>query len=230
MAGVDLSFECETAAGHSRRGVRIDELVIAGWTGRDRAAMEAHIAELETLGVARQASVPTYYRVAASLLTTAPAIDVAGQATSGEVEAVLVSLDDGLWVGLGSDHTDRKAEAQNVTLSKQLCAKPIAPVLWRFDELADHWDRLAMRCHAVDGGGRRLYQDGSTGLQLRPEDLITGYGGGPALPPGTAMFCGTFAVIGDITPAEAYELDLEDPVLGRTITHRYSVRNLPIVG
>ena len=130
MAGVELSFDCETVAGRNRRGVCIDDLVIAGWTGRDREAMEAHIAELEKLGVARPASMPTYYRVAASLLTTAPAIDVAGQATSGEVEAVLVSLDDGLWVGLGSDHTDREAEAQNVTLSKQFCAKSIAPVLY----------------------------------------------------------------------------------------------------
>ena len=229
MAGLELGFDCETAAGRNRRSVRIDDLVIAGWTGRDRVAMEAHIAELEKLGVARPASMPTYYRVAASLLTTAPAIDVAGQATSGEVEVVLVSLDDGIWVGLGSDHTDRKAEAQNVTLSKQLCAKPIAPVLWRFAELADHWDRLLLRCHVIEGG-RRLYQDGSTSLQLRPKDLIAGYANGPALPPGTAMFCGTFAVIGDITPAECYELGLEDPILGRVIAHRYSVRSLPVVG
>ncbi len=226
--GIELSFDCVAATGGGRRTARIDDLVIAGWTGCDRAAMEAHIAELEKLGVKRPASMPTYYRVAASLLTTATAIDVAGNASSGEVEAVLISLDDGLWVGLGSDHTDREAETQNITLSKQLCAKPIAPVLWRFDELADHWDRLTLRCHAIDGG-RRLYQDGSTGRQLRPEDLIGGYADAASLPAGTAMYCGTFAVIGAIMSAEGYALELHDPVLGRTITHHYSVRSLPLV-
>ena len=33
--------------GLTRRNVSIDHLVIAGWTGRDRAAVEKHIAELE---------------------------------------------------------------------------------------------------------------------------------------------------------------------------------------
>lgn len=51
--------------------VPVDTLVIAGWTGRDAAAVEAHIAELEAIGVPRPATVPCFYRVAAGLLTTA---------------------------------------------------------------------------------------------------------------------------------------------------------------
>ena len=43
---------------------------IAGWTGRNLAALEAHIKELEALGVKRPKSVPIFYRNAASLLTT----------------------------------------------------------------------------------------------------------------------------------------------------------------
>ena len=31
------------------------------------------------------------------------------------------------FVGLGSDHTDRKVESYSVTVSKQMCDKPIAP-------------------------------------------------------------------------------------------------------
>ena len=59
-----------------------------------------------------------------------------GPDTSGEVEPVIVALSDGLWIGLGSDHTDRKAETMGIALSKQLCGKVMGPALWRFDEIS----------------------------------------------------------------------------------------------
>ncbi len=231
MVGMKLGLECITAERDEVRTVFIEDLLIAGWAGRDQAALEAHIAELEALGVPRPAETPTFYRLAAGLLTTDAAIQVSGDATSGEAEAVLFALDDGLWVGLGSDHTDREAETQGVTLAKQLCAKPLAKSLWRFADVAGHWDRLVLRCHAVKDGARRLYQEGEVAGLLRPEALIERLtGGGGALPTGSAMFCGTLAVIGAIAPADAYELELDDPVLGRKIGHRYAVRTLPVVG
>ena len=48
----------------------IENLVIAGWTGRNVEALEAHIKELEAIGVKRPKTVPIFYRVAHSLLTT----------------------------------------------------------------------------------------------------------------------------------------------------------------
>ena len=53
------------------RAVEIEDLVIAGWTGRDVAALEHHIEELKAIGVQPPSMVPLYYRVAASLLTQA---------------------------------------------------------------------------------------------------------------------------------------------------------------
>ena len=50
---------------------RVKELVIAGWTGRDVAALEKHIRELEAIGVKRPKTTPIFYRVAASLLKAA---------------------------------------------------------------------------------------------------------------------------------------------------------------
>jgi hypothetical protein len=47
-------------AGHGPVTFDIDKLVIAGWTGRDMAMVEHHIAELEAIGVARPKSVPTF--------------------------------------------------------------------------------------------------------------------------------------------------------------------------
>ena len=68
---------------------------------------------------------PIFYRVAASLLTTADTIEVLGDHSSGEVECVAYSFEDGIFVGLGSDHTDRKAETISVFLSKPMCSKPV---------------------------------------------------------------------------------------------------------
>jgi hypothetical protein len=220
------------AKGRARKTpAAIRNLVIAGWTGRNADAMEAHIRELEAIGIARPKSTPIFYRVAASLLTTAPEIEVSGTNSSGEVEAVLFALDDGLWVGVGSDHTDRKAETIGVTLSKQMCAKPVAGTVWRFDDVAGHWDRLVLRSYAIEGKMRRLYQEGLVARMRHPRDLAALYlGKGKRLPRGTAMFCGTHAVIGHIAPADAFEIELEDPVLRRKIRHRYAVRPLPIEG
>jgi hypothetical protein len=222
-----LAFTKIDRGGQRRADVTVSALVIAGWTGRDHAALEKHIKELEALGVRRPKTTPIFYRVAASLLTQADEIQVSGPDSSGEIECVYYALDDGLWVGLGADHTDRKAEAVGVSLSKQMCAKPVAGTLWRHDEVAPHWDRLVLRAHAHIGGRRTLYQEGPMAAMRTPVDLIARYGG---LKPGMAMFGGTLAAHGGVRPADAFEMELEDPVLGRKMAHTYRIVALPVEG
>ena len=207
----------------------VRDLVIAGWTGRDVAALEKHIRELEAIGVKRPKTTPIFYRVAASLLTSDNTIEVLGDQSSGEAECVVYSLDDGLFVGVGSDHTDRKAEAVGVSLSKQMCAKPVSREVWRLEDVAAHWDKLVLRSYVGTEGRRRLYQEGPVAAMRPPTELFKLYCGG-LLPAGTAMFCGTLAVHGGITPSETFEMELEDPVLGRKITHSYRVKTLPDQG
>ena len=229
--GANIEMTGHTKNGDAGLYARIDTLIIAGWTGRDEAAMQAHIAELEAIGIARPKSTPIFYRVAAALLTTADEIEVPGEDSSGEVETVVFSLPDGLWVGVGSDHTDRKIEAVNVTASKQMCAKPIGRELWPYAEVKDHWDQLVLRSFATVGGKRRLYQEGSAATMRPPGELMRLYTGGDGgLPPGSAMFGGTLAVAGGIAPADSFEIELHDPVLGRTIGHSYAIRTLPVEG
>jgi Protein of unknown function (DUF2848) len=230
------SFERHSAHGADRIAFAPDALIMAGWTGRDRAAVDHHIAELAALGVPGPTRIPTFYRLDPALLAGSVAdIQVLGEDTSGEVETVLVSLADGLWVGLGSDHTDRAMEAHGVALAKQLCRKPMAAGLWRFDELTPHWDELILRAHIIESGDRALYMEAPLAAVRRPEDLIRDHGAGlgrsgdPALPVGTVMFMGAIGAIGGIRPAARFEMSLDDPVLGRTLHHAYDVCALPIV-
>jgi hypothetical protein len=208
--------------------VALDNLVIAGWTGRDRAAIDHHIEELAALGIPGPNNIPCFYRAAVDNLSTATEVQVLGTDSSGEVEFVMFSMPDGLWVGLGSDHTDRKVEAYSVPVSKQLCVKPVAPQLWRFEDVADHWDQLELKSWITEGGKRVLYQQGKVSAMREPADLFHHYAQSKTLAPGTAMFGGTFAVIGGLRPSSDFHIALHDPVLKRTIEHSYAIAALPV--
>ncbi len=206
--------------------ITIENAVIAGWTGRDKVALEKHIVELEEMGIARPASTPIFYRVSASRLTKAKSIEVMGGDSSGEVEFILIKHRGKLYVGVGSDHTDRKVEAYGVTVSKQVCDKPVAAELWAYEDIRDHWDDLILRSRLADG---TLYQEGPVTAMLDPQDLLPLYSETePA--DATLVFGGTLAAIGGIRPSESFTIEIEDPVLGRSITHSYSMTELPVAG
>ena len=212
------------------RSYDIDQLVIAGWTGRDVAALENHIEELKASGVQPPSKVPLYYRVAASLLTQSDAIEVVGDDTSGEAEPVLVGTPDRLWVTVGADHTDRKLEAYGVAQSKQVCPKVLGRTAWRFEEVEPHWDQIILRSFIEEGGKKVPYQEGLLAKMRTPRDLIEGWNdGNKRLPSGVVMFCGTIPVIGGIRGSSRFDMELDDPVLGRKIAHSYIVRALPII-
>ncbi|MBR0896676.1 DUF2848 domain-containing protein [Bradyrhizobium tropiciagri] len=210
-------------------GVEIESLVIAGWAGRDAAAIEHHIEELAALGIPRPSTTPLYYRVAAQTLTQADRLTVLGPDSSGEVEPVVVAMADGLWIGIGSDHTDRKAEATGIALSKQLCGKPIGLQLWSYADVEPHWDELVLRSWVTIDGKRVLYQDSPVSSLRTPRDLIRRYANADLLPAGTLMFCGTPGAIGGIRPGTRFEMELGDPVLKRSLTHSYDIDVLPVI-
>jgi Protein of unknown function (DUF2848) len=226
----DLTFNVLDRGMLTPLTMSIDQAVIAGWTGRDPVARDKHISELEALGIARPATTPIYYRCSARRLTTTDIIEVCGADSSGEVEFVLIGWQGRIFVGLGSDHTDRKVESYSVTVSKQMCDKPMSPVLWELEEVIAHWDQMILRSWAWFDGQRTLYQEGTLDAMLPVKELIDRGFGRSGLPDGCAMFGGTFAAKGGIRPSVRFEYELEDPVLKRKITHAYDVIVLPMRG
>lgn len=226
----DLTFTVDAQDTTTPLTLAIDQLVIAGWTGRDTIARDKHIAELEAMGIARPATTPIYYRASARRLTQEDRIECTGGDSSGEVEFVLIGWQGRIFVGCGSDHTDRKVEAYSVTVSKQMCDKPVASTLWELEGVIGHWDKMILRSYATIEGERVLYQEGTLDAMLPVTELIArGFPGGK-LPDGCAMFGGTFAAKGGIRPTDRFEFELEDPVLKRTIRHGYDVVTLPVLG
>lgn len=205
--------------------VDIDHLIIAGWTGRDIGAVEHHIGELAEIGVKPPSEVPLFYRISSTLLVQGSAIEVLGNATSGEVEPLLIDHGGILWLGLGSDQTDRELEAVSVAASKQACPKPVSDELWRFDEVEAHLDDLILRCHIQESGGWVLYQEGPL-ERIRPLRGLVGQSG---LGANGAMLCGTLSAIGPVRPAGAYRMELLDSLLNRSLYLDYRVSALPVI-
>jgi len=134
-----------------------------------------------------------------------------------------------MYVGVGSDHTDRKVEAYGVSVSKQMCPKPLGRELWPFAEVEGHWDRLVLRSHVTHRGKRRLYQEGPVSTMLAPGELLARFPDSPgSLPSATAMFCGTLAVQGEIGGGERFEIELHDPATNRSLKHEYATRSLAV--
>ncbi|MFK7997171.1 MAG: DUF2848 domain-containing protein [Granulosicoccus sp.] len=203
----------------------VEHVYIAGWTARNKQSVDHHIQELAELGISPPSKVPLYYRVSNRLLTQDDNIEVLGITTSGEVEPLLIQHKGNIWIGLASDHTDRELEAYSVAASKQACLKPISKQLWNFHSVKDHLDSLILRCMINEDNQWTLYQEGSLET-IRPlVELIRDSGFGD----NAAMLCGTLAAKGGVRPANAYKMELLDPVLDRKIHLDYTVRTLPIV-
>lgn len=234
-----LRFACETVSADGARSIELrtidpTALVVAGWTGRDIAAIEHHIEELAALGVPRPSSVPLYYRVAAQLLTQSPAIEALGDQSSGEAEPVFFFSQGEWWLSVASDHTDRHVESYSVAVSKQMCAKPVAEVAWRWRDLQAHQDEIELHSRIFEDGRWVDYQRGTL-ASIRPlAALRDGMPGAAAAPEGLFMTCGTLGALPNakgegIRPAAQMEIELHDARLQRRIVHRYAVEALPVV-
>jgi hypothetical protein len=198
------------------------DVILAGYTGRDQAQVRRHVAELAAHGVPAPARVPAFYRVTPELIVATDAIGVLGADTSGEAEFLLFRAAGDLYVGLGSDHTDRRLERESVTYAKQVCAKVVAREAWRYADVAPHWDQLVLR--AFVGGDRRPYQEGPVAALLAPEDILARAAeraGG--IGPGTLVFSGTLPLLGELSCSDSFAAELADERTGRRLSLQYAV-------
>lgn len=140
-----------------------------GSATRDPETAVAHQEEVAKSGIhiAFDVPAPRIYPIALHALTTDDELFVQSDRTSGEVE-IVIHVGDQMYVGVGSDHTDRALETVSIPGSKQACANHLAPVFWPYDEIRDSWDDCVLRSW-VDG---RLYQEVGVDAFLRPEDVV----------------------------------------------------------
>jgi len=203
-------------------------LVCSGWVGRDPKALQAHIDELGELGIPAPSRVPIYMNLSTYLLTTDDEITVVSELSSGEIEYVLLRKGGEMWVTVGSDHTDRDVETKSIPGSKQMYAKVLARECWPYADVKDHWDQLILRCWVSKGAERALYQEALLASILGPQEVLEKMPAqGEGNEQGMVLFSGTVATKSGLVYGDSFELEIEDPVLNRSIRHIYRARILP---
>lgn len=195
--------------------------VVAGYTGRDAAAVQHHIDELAAIGVAPPPAVPMFYPVESVTVSPAAALDVAGEKTSGEIEPLYIRHGGRYYLGIASDHTDRHVETLDIGDSKRACPKPVAGTVVAIPEL----ESLSLdECRARSWVDGRLYQDGTLDKLRTPANVVglllerSDIGDGDFVCLG-----GTLPVIGgEFIYGREWRIELTFPN-GTTIDHTYII-------
>lgn len=203
----------------------VRRIINAGYTGRDQDAVQAHIDELREIGVPAPDKIPTYFPKAAALITTDDGFEAIDQENTGEAEYVLLVAQDGIYVAVGSDHTDRGLERTSIPKGKQMCPNFISRNVWRYEDVRDCWDSLQMRAW-IDGGRDTLFQETTLSAFMTPEELMRRVQVllGGTLEPGTVIFSGTVSALIDGYPfARHFECELQDPATGRALVCKYHI-------
>lgn len=202
---------------------------IIGFAGRNIEKTMEHIRELEAIGVPAPASIPTIYACSPAMLSQDPSVSIIGAESSGEVEFILVKHQGRIYVGIGSDHTDRGMESYSVSKSKGVCEKPIGAVLWKYEDVQDHWDDLEMRSWQIerDGDAEKLYQEGTAGAILPLEKLMEAAEGYDADIGDSVIFSGTVPLVGGMVYGRRFRAEINDRKLNRKLELSYVVDVLP---
>lgn len=148
------------------------QVVLAGYTGRDRAQVQRHIDELLAQGIPAPERVPDLYHGLPWRLQVEGRLPPGSGWSSGEVEYVLLVTASGVYVGIGSDHTDRELEQTAVVAAKQAFSKIIGPRVIPLGRLASGWDVLVLRSWIEQDGDRYVYQESPLAAIISPNDLL----------------------------------------------------------
>jgi hypothetical protein len=146
--------------------------------------------------------------------------------TSGEVEIVtIVDENDEVFVSVGSDHTDRSLETIDIPWSKQVAPNVVAPQMWRWNDVKDHWDDIHMESWVIDQGETVKYQEAMVNEFWTPAEMVQGLRDSVTRVAGAnILFSGTVVSIGEkLRFAESWTIKMTDPVLNRVIEHTYTV-------
>ena len=207
-------------------------LVIAGFTGRNKSAVDEHIRELVNEGIPTPESVPAFYLLAPDHLTRATHIEVPTPETSGEVEPVLLCLPEGWYVAVGSDHTARDLERVDIEASKKSCPKPSSTEVWPYEEVRRQWEQIVARSWANVDGEEVLYQEASLGELLPVLEIVqTLEQKTPEKAHGAAIFLGTVPLLTDgFVFSDRYRVELHDPTNARRLSCAYHTKHIEKVG
>jgi 4-hydroxyphenylacetate 3-monooxygenase len=125
-----------------------------------------------------------------SILTTSDAIATASPQSCGECEPVIIGIGDALYLGIGSDHTARDVEREDIKTSKAVCPKPVGSKIVRIGTLDASFDAITIESW-IDG---EPYQRGTVAQMIPLATLLAGFRERTNVR-SFALFCGTVPLL-----------------------------------
>lgn len=226
---MEIKLTLEKKDGSQPLNFNFNRMVNAGYVGRNQEEVRRHVEELAKKGIPAPKTTPVLYPVVRRALTTDQEIEVYDKETSGEVEFVLLVVDEKeIYVALGSDHTDRHLEESDIPRSKQICPNIMTKAVWLLDDVADHWDDLLIRSTVIKDGKEVTYQEGRLAAIMTPAELMEFVQSKIPTPlRDTIIYSGTLGLLtGEFSYSDKFSAELIDETLDRRLALEYSVRQL----
>lgn len=219
-----MKFNLRTNAGTETLDITYENLFAIGYAGRNMEKTMEHIKELEEqLGVPAPKKIPTIFQMSNLLLTQEPDFHVVGARSCGEVEYVIVRYNGKIYIGVGSDHTDRELEGASVPKAKQVCPKPIGADLWDYEELKDHWDEIRVVSRQTVDGEDVLYQQGTLADILPVEKILGELEERVGDIGNSVIFSGTVPAANGFKFGSDFRCEMIDEKLGRSMQCNYDL-------
>lgn len=208
----------------------VKRMVNAGYTGRDQESVRKHIEELKREDIPAPDSIPQVYGVISELIYLNDEIEVVGDKTSGEAEFVLLCAGRNVYVGVGSDHTDRELESVSIIKSKQVCPNLVSKQVWNLADVRRDWNEMVLRSWVKnDQGEKILYQEAQLAIIMTPEDLMVFVKNRMGVEDldGVVIYSGTVPIIPEkIIFSDYFEAELHNPKKGKKLRCAYKINVL----
>lgn len=129
---------------------------------------------------------------------------------------------------VASDHSDRELEAHDIAAGKAAAPDVLARQAWRLTDVSEHLDQLELHAWVGDGQTTTAIQRGSLADVLEIEYWLELLREQSLCRTGTVLLLGTIPMVPGIDQFEDHwQVELEDPVAGRSVACSYDVRHVP---
>lgn len=209
-------------------GFGINHACLFGWAGRNKEEVRKHAEELAEHGIRGPKNMPEHFICSPTVMTHEPTITCIGDKTCGEIEFFFFNREGKIYVGVGSEHTDRALEAVDMIKSKAICQKPMSSRLWRYEDIKDHWDKILLTAWQSDENGNEvLYQNSPLAALLTLEQLIDEAKRIYENLEDVIVWSGTIPALNGLVYGNRFWGEMNDPILKRKLTFDYTINVVP---
>ncbi len=223
-----------------RKIIPIGSVAGARFSSRDVRGMRQQLDAMLARGESGTKTNPAIFHIGRYLLTQGPEFEVQGPLTGGEAEIVAIRDGNETFITVGSDQCDRELDPLFQDKPKQMCPHPIGLTAWPYSEVRDHWDSLKISSQVTVGENIVPLQDCAASELVDLEYLLAMKDVQFLILP-SFLYCGSVPFLDSVAQAiqdhslpeetshgvgDAFVARLHDPVLNRTLEHRY--RAVPV--